>query len=204
MTILLCDDHVMFLEALRTVLEREGYPVETTTRPDAAVDRVRNGGPVDVVVMDLSFPDASGVDGVARVLEHDPDACVVLLTASVDQDALRLARDAGAATVADKAQPLSVTTRLIGRLASDGSASVSGDIPAPRAPQRGAQAFLTRREREVLQRLVRGEGTQDIADELGVAFATARTHIQNVLDKLGVHSRLEAVALAVRSHLVTV
>ncbi|MGH7426650.1 MAG: response regulator transcription factor, partial [Candidatus Methylomirabilales bacterium] len=60
----------------------------------------------------------------------------------------------------------------------------------------------TPREREVLERIVLGQTTEDMADEMGVAYNTVRTHIQNVLTKLGVHSKLEAAAFAVRNSLV--
>jgi DNA-binding NarL/FixJ family response regulator len=81
------------------------------------------------------------------------------------------------------------------------------DLPAttPRTTEstQGHQLrFMTPREREVLTRLVQGQSTVAIAREMGVAYSTARTHIQNVLTKLGVHSKLAAVTYAVRNGLV--
>jgi DNA-binding NarL/FixJ family response regulator len=69
-------------------------------------------------------------------------------------------------------------------------------------PARRLALFLTTREREVLARLVRGESTAALAAEMGVTYSTARTHIQNLLTKLGVHSKLEAVAFAIAHALV--
>jgi len=72
------------------------------------------------------------------------------------------------------------------------------------APEPSGGPRLTGREREVLQRLVRGERTRTIAAGMGVSYSTARTHVQNLLRKLGVHSRLEAVAFALSHSLVRV
>ena len=75
---------------------------------------------------------------------------------------------------------------------------------APPTPEPSGGPRLTVREREVLQRLVSGERTQTIAMGMGVSYSTARTHVQNLLHKLGVHSRLEAVAFALSNSLVRV
>ena len=75
--------------------------------------------------------------------------------------------------------------------------------PAWRSSGEQLVQFLTPREREVLERLVRGQSTSAMAREMGVAYSTARTHIQNVLTKLGVHSKLAAVTFAVQHGIVT-
>jgi DNA-binding NarL/FixJ family response regulator len=201
-TILLCDDHLMLLDAFRTVLERRGHVVETTTRPDEAVELVRRGRRFGLVVMDLSFPDATGVDGVRAVLAADPDARVLVLSACVDDEVLEDALAAGALAVVDKAQPLTATVAAVER-AADSVDTSPADQGSRTPPIAGAQSFLTARERQVVKMLVRGATTREIAAELGIAYTTARSHVQNVLQKLGAHSRLEATATAVRLRLTS-
>lgn len=209
MNVAICDDHLLFGEALGAVLTSRGANVlGVVTTPAQAVSLVR-ALPIDVVVMDFSFPDDNGVDGARRVLDARPAVRVVLLTASDEPDVLTRALAAGVSGFALKMQEIDDVVRVIESVAAGdvvmGAALFRRMVASGRRPEQEQGwlgRFLTAREREVLERLVRGQSTRVIAAEMGVAYSTARTHIQSVLSKLGVHSRLEAAAFAVAHSLV--
>lgn len=206
MRILLCDDHLLFLEVMRPILEARGHTVELSTSVDEAIAsfRVR---PPDLAVLDVSLPSRSGIDGAQEILALDADAKVVVLTGLTDPSVPRDAVAAGVAGIAYKGRPLDETVQMLeavrrGETVLDGHAMHRA---VPRRRENGQQwlaRFLTPREREVLARLVHGEGTVRIAAAMAISERTARTHIQNVLTKLGVHSRVEACSLAVKHRII--
>jgi two-component system, NarL family, nitrate/nitrite response regulator NarL len=200
MRILLCDDHRLFAEPLATVLERRGHEVVLTTSPAAAVQAVEQFRP-DVCLIDLRFPDGDGIEAAAELRDRHPWCTVVVLSASVDERDVSAARAAGAAGFLHKDQPVAAVLDALDRIVAGAELTVSR---RPHATGMGEKArvrrllgHLTAREREVLRGLVRAEDTRAIARALEVAPSTARTHLQNVLVKLGVHNRLQAVALVV-------
>lgn len=209
MRILICDAHTLFTEALKNLLEERGYDVLTSSTPQGAAELVRAGG-VDIAVTELSFPsplpsprgDAVSAAAVAMLVNADPELRVIVLTAVTDPVRLREALTEGAVAIAHKVQPLAELFQVVDRVQA-GEAVISGElmravINRAHTDEQALTAFLTVREREVLGRLMRGQSTRQIAESMGIAYSTARTHIQSVLDKLGVHSRLEAAALAAR------
>ena len=212
MNLVLCDDHQVLVDALAVVLRARGHRVVAcTTNPAAAVEAVRSE-PVDVCLLDLQFPGGSGIPAIAEILAASPATRVVVLTASTDGRLVSEALLAGASGVALKVDDGEVVIDLLdrvhaGHVVVPGAAlgaltTMAETAPAP-SPHELAR-FLTQREREVLERLVRGHSTQALARDMGVRYSTIRTHIQSILNKLGVHSKLEAVAFAVREGLVAV
>ena len=208
MRILLCDDHVLFCDALRSALVPQGHEVHSCFRPEDAVELTRCSR-FDVVVMDLGFPEGYEIDAVAAIkaiLAHDAGTAVVVLSATAETALLLEAVHAGAAALCSKSQRLQEIVGVIQRAGgSQGAPAGPGAVarlPRGESDERALAAFLTPREFEVLRRLVLGQSTHTIAAELGVSYSTSRTHIQNVLVKLGVHSRLSASAFAVRNHLM--
>ena len=209
MRILICDAHTLFTDALKSLLEVRGYDVLTSSTPQRAADLVRAGN-VDIAITELSFPsplpsprgDAVNAAAVATLVNADPQLRVIVLTAVTDPVRLREALTEGAVAIAHKVQPLAELFQVVERVQA-GEAVLSGElmravINRAHTDEQALTAFLTVREREVLGRLMQGQSTRQIAESMGVAYSTARTHIQSVLDKLGVHSRLEAAALAAR------
>jgi two-component system nitrate/nitrite response regulator NarL len=204
--VLLCDDHVLFCEALQATLRQQDHDVETAHHPDDAVDRIGRHC-VDAVVMDLGFPDGDAVAAIRKITTSAQRTPVVVLTATVESRALLAAIDAGAVAICSKSQRLTEVVRAIEgahrRGPKPGADTVVQLLRRLQRPDEHRLGnFLTPREFEVLGRLVRGQNTHAIANDLGVSYSTSRTHIQGVLTKLGVHSRLEAAAFAVRNHLV--
>jgi two-component system nitrate/nitrite response regulator NarL len=208
--LILCDDHRLFVESLAFVLQERGWDVlALLDRPDAAVQACVDYQP-DVCLLDASFDgDAmAGIAVAAEIGELSPTTRILILSGSDDPALIAAAVSAGVAGYALKSYPVETLLRSIERVAA-GEPVIETELlrrallhrsgrPSPVAQ---LTRHLTQREREVLVMLVRGEATAAIAANMGIRQATARSHIQNVLAKLGVHSRLEAVALAVRSGL---
>jgi DNA-binding NarL/FixJ family response regulator len=209
MRIVICDAQTLFTEALKSLFEERGYDVVTSSTPQRAAEIVRAGG-VDIAITELSFPstslsprgDTANAAAVTTLVNADAEVRVIVLTAVTDPVRLREALTEGAVAIAHKVQPLAELFQVVERVQA-GEAVISGEliraiINRAHADEQALMAFLTVREREVLGRLMRGQSTRQIAESMGVAYSTARTHVQSVLDKLGVHSRLEAAALAAR------
>ncbi len=204
MNVLLCDDHRLLVETLAQLLRASGHEiVGCALHPDEAVEIVK-GQSVDVCVMDMSFGGVDdGVEGIRRVTEAAPDTKVVVLSASGEPGLIAAALGAGASAYLLKSEDVDRILSTITAMANADPDDVPVAAPPNQEPTQAAQLrFMTPREREVLTRLVRGQSTVTIAREMGVAYSTARTHIQNVLTKLGVHSKLAAVTFAVRNGLV--
>jgi two-component system nitrate/nitrite response regulator NarL len=204
---LLADDHVLFAEAVRPTLERMGFEVRVVGTGDAAVAAIAEDA-CDVVFLDLGLPGESGLVVGRRILERFPETRVVALTALADADSVGRALSIGFRGYLSKDMP-------VARFVSSVSAVMSGDLVFPGRHARAAAADrrhdesahllarqLTAREREVLTMLVEAETGGEIARRLGISRNTVRTHIQSILSKLQVHSRLEAAAFAVRHRLV--
>jgi two-component system nitrate/nitrite response regulator NarL len=208
MRVLLCDDHLLFLDVMRTALENRGYAVDVARSEDEVVERFR-ACPADVTLLDVGLASGSGIDAARQLLALDGKARLVILTGMTDPSVAREAVEVGVVGIAYKGQPMNDTIQIIEAVLR-GATVVNGYAVHPQASRRPANAqqwlagFLTPREREVLARLVRGESTERIAAGMEVGLSTARTHIQNVLTKLGVHSRVEACSFAVRHHIVEV
>lgn len=201
MHFVLCDDHRLFAEPLAAALAARGHDVVVTTSPDAAIEAVERHRP-DMCVVDLGFPNgADGVDVVTEVGRRYPSCPVVILSGSTETRDVARAVSAGAAGFLRKDQPTAALFAAFDCIAAGGAVPAIPLLPTRETAEQvrvgGLVGRLTGREREVLLGLLHAEDTQGIARSLGVAPSTARTHLQSVLLKLGVHSRLQAVALVV-------
>lgn len=201
--ILLCDDHQLFLEGLGVVFRSEGHQVHQTARPEEAL-WVASAARFDVCVMDLHFRQPSGgagpttsLDAIVELMDRMP---VLVLTGDAGAPSHLLLAGQGVAVVS-KSVSLDSLLRAV-EATSAGRSVPAAPLRHSPTDRRLEGVLLTHREREVLEGLVRGWSTTRLAAELGVRPSTARTHVQTLLDKLGVHSRLEAVTVAVRHRLV--
>ena len=199
------DDHSVFLDAMSAVLEQRGYEV-TVARSVPDTIEIRRTQP-DVCLIDRNFAGDDGITAIRPMLAASTRTKVLVLSADPDTDGIRRPCTPG--------RPVTCT-RPGGYRRSPGPSSgcsaarwwSTSPKPAPARPaarQNDAHrlaAFLTVRERECLQLLVEGLDTAGIATKLGVSAATVRTHVQSLMTKLGVHSRLEAASYAVRNRLL--
>jgi DNA-binding NarL/FixJ family response regulator len=200
MRVVLCDDHALLLDALGASLVTHGHTVVfAATEPGAAVEAVRDHRP-DLLLLDAYFPAGSGLEAAATVTREVPETKVVFLSASTDPDLVSAALESGAVGFVRKDHGLERILRALDRVEAGEivmeaqlfRAVVARTREPERHDVRWLAQFLTEREREVLARIVAGESTDQMARAMEVARSTARTHVQNVLQKLGVHSRLQA------------
>lgn len=196
------DDHSVFLDAMSAVLIQRGYQVTVARSVRDTIESVREKQP-DVCLIDRHFAGDSGITAIGPMLAASGRTKILVLSADPDTEGIRQALQAGAAGYLHKTRGVAALTRAIDRVQRG---EVVVDVPKPRPARERARsddarrlaAFLTARERECLNLLVEGLDTSGIATKLGVSAATVRTHVQSVLTKLGVHSRLEAASYAVR------
>jgi two-component system, NarL family, nitrate/nitrite response regulator NarL len=207
--ILIVDDHRLFAEAIRVALEDFGMHVtDVVSRGLEAIEAVDRSDP-DVTLMDIALPDQSGLAAGRAILERHPEAKIIAVTALTDRAVVDEALRIGFVGYLTKDTPVAQFVNAV-RSAMDGHLV----LPHRLSPNRGSTqqqeevallaSQLTPREREVLALLVRGANGRLAADQLGISSNTVRTHVQSILTKLQVHSRLEAATFAVRHRLVEI
>lgn len=207
--VLVVDDHVMFASSLAQALRAEPDLLvvgQAATLVEARAQMVASAP--DVVLLDHRLPDGDGVGAIGALRALRPSAQVVVLTASASDRVLVAAMEAGAAGFIAKTQQLDDVIDGV-RAAAEGESVVSSKLLArllPRLQRQSSRAGteLTEREREILDLLSRGLSNADIAAELSLSVHTVRNHVANLSGKLGAHSKLEALAIAVRDGLVDV
>lgn len=209
MRVLIVDDHALFSEALGPLLAQNGMEVLGIAGSGAeALEAIRLHDP-DVVLVDLGLPDMPGLELGREIIDEKPGTKVLAVTGL---DHARVAREvlrAGFHGFLTKDTPLpqfikSVKAVLEGQVINlprrEAATPTIGDEEQRDAALLAGQ--LTPRELEVLEILVRGGSNAEIARELGLSPNTVRTHVQSILTKLQVRSRLEAAAFAVRFGIV--
>jgi DNA-binding NarL/FixJ family response regulator len=206
-SVLIVDDHRMFADSLAHLLEDEAgitvLGVASNGSQGAAMAlqlRPR------VVLLDYQMPDRDGVGVAAEIRARDPEVMVVMLTGSADDRVLVAAIEAGCSGFLTKDRVAAEVAGAV-RAVAAGEALITPHQLARLLPRlsRSKQvvgADLTNREREVLTHLARGKSNKSIAAELHLSVNTVRNYVQALLTKLGAHSKLEAVATAVRAQII--
>ncbi len=169
---------------------------------------------IDVAVVDLGLPDGDGLNLVEDFSSSVPKITTLVLSASLEPGRLARAVEAGAAGVLHKSTPIKEIVEAVRRLKAGEALLSSGEIiemlrliGRERQEEqyvRRAIEQLTPREREVLQALAEGLESKEIAERLNITVETERTHMVNILHKLNVHSRLQALVIAARYGLVQI
>lgn len=206
MRILLADEHALFREAMRVVLENQPDLTVVAEAGDGlqAISEAERVRP-EVALLDTDLPNCNGVRATYLIKERVPECRVLVLATQEDQATLIAALEAGATGYLTKDRPLAElidAARDVYRGETRIPRGMLGALLSRLILRRREQdvalrrtAQLTKREKEVLALLADGADKHAIAQALVISPQTARTHIQNVLAKLRVHSRLEAVAL---------
>jgi DNA-binding NarL/FixJ family response regulator len=205
--VLVVDDHEMLATALARVLDEEPDMVSAGVAPTLASARslIPTTTP-DVVLLDHRLPDGDGVAALAELRALRPSARFVVLTASTADSVLVAAIEGGAAGFVSKTRGLDEVTSAV-RSAAQGEVVISPEMLArllPRLHRGGAgnSQELTEREREVLGLLAEGLSNAAMAQRLTVSVFTVRNHLANLSAKLGAHSKLEVLSIAIREGLV--
>ena len=215
--LLLVEDHVSFRQALAFMFEREpDFEVVGQVGSLSEVGKLPGGllKDVEVAVVDLTLPDGDGLDLIEDLSVNEPQIATLVLSASLESGRFARAIEAGAACVLHKATPVKDIVEAVRRLKAGEALHSPGEIiemlrlvSREREEKREVlQAIerLTSREREILQALAEGLESREIAETLNITVETERTHMVNILHKLGVHSRLQALVFAVRHGLVEI
>jgi DNA-binding NarL/FixJ family response regulator len=213
---MIVDDHALFRRGLEMVLEEES-DIELVGQASDGSEAVEKAGESlpDVVLMDIRMPRSSGIEACRAMKEVAPSAKIVMLTISDEEEDLFEAIRAGASGYLLKDLPLDevaetvravhggqslINPSMAGKLLSEFATLAKRDtgervqqVPPPR---------LTEREMQVLKLVARGMNNRDIAKELFISENTVKNHVRNILEKLQIHSRMEAVMVAVREKLI--
>jgi DNA-binding NarL/FixJ family response regulator len=213
---MIVDDHALFRRGLEMVLDSEPdiELVGQASDGTEAVEKAAESLP-DVVLMDIRMPRSNGIEACRAMKEAAPSAKIVILTISDEEEDLFEAIRAGASGYLLKDIPLDevadtvravhggqslINPSMAGKLLTEFATLARRDdeeraqeLPAPR---------LTEREMQVLKLVARGMNNRDIAKELFISENTVKNHVRNILEKLQIHSRMEAVMVAVREKLI--
>ena len=202
-TILIADDHAIVRMGLASLLgTQDGLEVIGDAEDgEAAVAKALKLKP-DVVIMDLMMPKKDGETATAEIHAALPDTKIVILTTFGTSDGIANALNAGATGALMKSAPNSQLVETI-RAVARGERAISEDVERLMEEDPPAQA-LTPRQMEILDGLTRGLTNQDIAKELGIREDRVKVHVNTIFTKLGAANRTEAVAIALRKHLLKV
>jgi two-component system nitrate/nitrite response regulator NarL len=199
----LCDNNRILCEALASMLQACGHPVLAiaTSASDSIAAVVKNRP--DACLLDLRFPDGSGLDVARAIRRSVPETKIVVFSRITDPAVVSEAKKIGVAGFLRKDQKPETITRALGVISAGRTAFDPGSWrqPSPRgipSPAKEMLRKLTPRERQVLQRIVAGQSTGQMAREMNVAMSTVRSHIGQVLNKLDAHSQVQAAAIASR------
>ncbi len=207
--VLIVDDHAVVRQGLKAFLRTQD-DIEVVGEAADGEEAVRQAGELapDVVLMDLVMPVRDGVEATKSILGENASTKVIVLTSFDEDERVVAAVRAGAAGYLLKdVAPGDLSDGIRAVFAGQGllhprvAGKLMRELAEPARP-RALHDSLTRRERDVLQHLARGMSNKEIARELGVAEKTVKTHVSNILQKLGLADRTQAALYAVRERLV--
>jgi two-component system NarL family response regulator len=216
--VLIADDHALFRRGLEMVLEEED-DIDLVGQASDGTEAIAVAGEAlpDVVLMDIRMPKITGIEACRATKEVAPSAKIVMLTISDEEEDLFEAIRAGASGYLLKDIPLDevaeavravhggqslINPSMAGKLLSEFATLAKRDAEEQERVQHVAAPKLTDREMEVLKLVARGMNNRDIAKELFISENTVKNHVRNILEKLQIHSRMEAVMIAVRQKLI--
>lgn len=213
MRLVFCDENRILSEALAASLEALGHEVVAiTTSPGEGLAAVGQHQP-DAVLLDPRFPGGAGGDATEglnaaeTMRQNFPDTAVLVLSGLTDRPTWSAAMKIGVAGFLGKDQDVGQIAAALddvgaGRMVSDPMVPSQPSIRSHHRRRSAPLCVLTPREKEVLYRIVAGQSTSQMADEMDIAINTLRSYVKNVLTKLGAHSRLQAAAVATRENLL--
>ena len=214
--VMICDDHALFRRGLKMVLEAEPDidVIAEAEDGETAIAEVSELVP-DVVLMDVRMPSVDGIEATRRIAEAVPSTKIVMLTVSDEEADLYEAIKAGATGYLLKEISIEEVASAV-RAVVTGQSLISPSMAskllteftnlAKRADERTTVPTprLTDRELEVLRLVAQGKSNREIAGDLYISENTVKNHVRNILEKLHLHTRMEAVMYAVREKLLDI
>jgi DNA-binding NarL/FixJ family response regulator len=205
-TVLLADDHPVFRQGLRALLERERFDVVGEAADGFEAIAMAERLHPQIVVIDLAMPALNGIDAVREIVKRTPRAKAILLTMYTEEHHVLEALRAGVKGCVSKSQAAEHLLQAIKDVSAGGvylSPHVSGAVvQAYLAKTELPYEPLTPRERQVLQLIAEGKTTKETAAVLDVSVKTAETHRTNLMEKLDIHSTAGLVRYAIRRGLL--
>jgi DNA-binding NarL/FixJ family response regulator len=211
--VVIADDHELYRRGMHVIVELEGTAtvVGEASNGDDAVAVCTSVQP-DIVLMDVRMPGMGGIEACRRIRCAVPAARILMLTMSDEETDLFEAIKAGASGYLLKDVPGEAVLAAIGRV-NDGQAIIPPSMAATLLtefsrlsrepePATGSVPSLTDREVEVLRLVARGLANREIAEKLVISENTVKNHVRNILEKLHLHSRVEAAVFAHQQHLL--
>jgi DNA-binding NarL/FixJ family response regulator len=210
MNVLLIDDHPLFREGLRSLLERmdtKACIIEAESCEAALAMGERDGPGLDLILLDLALPGMNGLEGISQFRARFSTTPVVVISATFDATRVKQAIDRGAQGFIPKSTPPDVLMSALQLIFSGGvyvPASVMSDEEPNREAARSAAApNLTSAQSRVLALLARGQSNKAIGKALDISDNTVRAHVSAILRALNVTNRTEAVSIAIQMGLVS-
>jgi DNA-binding NarL/FixJ family response regulator len=209
--VLLADDHPLMREALRSAIEDEN-DMQVVGEAANGVEAVQLAQTIntDVIVMDLYMPGMDGLHAIAEIHARDPQAHILVLTSSIEENMVVLAVQAGVLGYALKDSQRTELLEAI-RQVGAGKSYLPAEVAIKLANgvRRQSQATaaqpvepLTDREIQVLKLIGQGKSNREIANVLTLTEGTVRTHVHNILGKLGLNNRNQAILYAIRQGII--
>jgi two-component system, NarL family, response regulator len=199
--VLIVDDHPMIRAGLTATIspEPDMTVVGSASTGREGLEQYRRHQP-DITLMDLKMPDMGGVEAIRTIRAEFPSAKIIVVSTYQGDEDIYRALDAGAVTYLLKD---TLAERMVGiiREVAKGGRPIPPEV-AQRLTDRMFQAALTTRETEILRLVARGMRNKEIAADLKISDETVQGHVKNILAKLSVHDRTEAVAVAIRRGIV--
>ena len=205
MKILLVDDHQMVRLGLKSYLELQEDIAEVSEAVNGkeGVEKALASRP-DVIIMDIVMPEMNGIEATLAILKEWPEAKILILTSDLDNEKIYPVLDAGAHGYMLKTSSAEEILRAVKKVAK-GEFAIETEVSKKVEYHRNhieLHEDLTARERDILGLLAKGYENQRIADELFISLKTVKTHVSNILSKLEVSDRTQAVVYAFQHHLV--
>lgn len=199
--VLIADDHALIRMGIRLLIssQKDLELVGEEKDGEAAVETVAKMRP-DVVVLDLQMPKLDGVGATERIRRDFPATNVVLLTSHITSDGISHALEKGAVGAVLKSEAETALVKAI-RMAKEGKSYISAEIIS-QIKNDPPIKNLSSRQLEIIECLNRGLNNVEIGEQLGIERLTVKTHLQILFQKLGAANRSEAVAIALRKHLL--
>jgi two-component system, NarL family, response regulator NreC len=203
--VVMADDHVLVRQALRTLLEREGFQIVGEASDGQEATRAIESQQPDVAVIDIGMPILNGLDAAREAVRRCPKTNVILLTQHDEDQYVREALSAGVRGYVLKSQVANDLIHAIQQV-SRGNVYLSPGVSravltAYQSKTNPRGQTLTSRERQVLQLIAEGKSTKDIASLLGVSLKTAESHRARLMQKLDIHEIATLVRYAIRQGL---